>query len=69
MIEKLITVAMFVAFLAIFTAGIAWIFMALWNFAAAPLFHAPRFGFLQAWALWGLVSIVGALFRGGRDGR
>lgn len=45
-----------------FSAFFGWLFMLLWNFAIVPL-GLPVLGFLQSWAIWFMIGMVGRMFR------
>ena len=52
-----------IAVIVILSIYVGLVAMWLWNYAAVPLFHAPRTGFLQAWALCGLLALVASFFK------
>lgn len=52
-----------IALVAAISAGMGALFMLMWNFTAAGVFHAPRLSFLHAWALWVAIGMVGGAFR------
>lgn len=45
------------------SAGLAVLFMLLWNAVAVPTFGVPALSFWIAWGLWILVGLVAFRFR------
>lgn len=44
-------------------AGVAAIFMLLWNWLMPMIFGLPVLTFWQAWGLWILLGLIGGLFK------
>lgn len=57
-------VILFVLAVAVAIGGVvAYAFHLLWNYVAPPVFGLPEVTFFQAWAIIGILGIIGGLFR------